>query len=39
VVAISGAVRHRILEPVFQLKIREAKKFSRIVKLRADGGQ
>jgi len=36
--AMTGAVRHRTLDPVFQVKIMEAKKFSRIVKLRADGG-
>jgi hypothetical protein len=29
-------MRHRVLDAVFQLKIMEAKKFSRKVKLRAD---
>lgn len=35
---MTGTVRHRIREPVFQLKIMEAKILSRKFKLRADGG-
>ena len=34
--AMTGAMRHRVLDAVFQLSVMEEKKLSRRVKLRAD---